>query len=29
MAIMNAKAGEIRKVASPNGEYEVEIVEIC
>ena len=29
MAIMNAKAGEIRKVASPNGEYEVEIVAIC
>ena len=29
MAIMNAKVGEKRKVASPNGEYEVEIVEIC
>ena len=28
-AIMNCKAGEIKKVASPNGEYEVEIVEIC
>ena len=29
MAIMNAKVGEKRKVASPNGEYEVEIVAIC
>ena len=28
-AIMNGKVGEIKKVASPNGEYEVEIVEIC
>lgn len=28
-AIMNAKVGEVKKVASPNGEYEVEIVEIC
>ena len=28
-AIMNSKVGEIKKVASPNGEYEVEIVEIC
>ena len=28
-AIMNAKAGEIRKVESANGEYEVEIVEVC
>ena len=28
LAIMNAKAGEIRKVDSPNGQYEVEIVEI-
>ena len=28
-AIMDAKVGEVRKVASPNGEYEVEIVEIC
>ena len=29
MAIMNAKAGEVKKVASPNGEYEVKVVEIC
>ena len=28
-AIMNGKVGEIKKVASPNGEYEVEIVAIC
>ena len=28
-AIMNAKVGDIRKVESPNGEYEVEVVEIC
>ena len=28
-AIMDGKVGEIKKVASPNGEYEVEIVEIC
>lgn len=28
-AIMNAKVGDIKKVASPNGEYEVEVVEIC
>ena len=28
-AIMSAKVGEVRKVASPNGEYEVEVVEIC
>ena len=28
-AIMNAKVGEIKKVASPNGEYKVEIVAIC
>ena len=28
-AIMNSKVGEVKKVASPNGEYEVEIVEIC
>ena len=28
-AIMNSKVGEIKKVESPNGEYEVEIVEIC
>ena len=28
-AIMNSKVGEIKKVASPNGEYEVEVVEIC
>lgn len=27
-AIMNAKAGEIRSVESPNGTYDVEIVEI-
>ena len=27
-AIMNAKAGEVRKVDSPNGQYEVEVVEI-
>ena len=26
---MSAKVGEVRKVASPNGEYEVEVVEIC
>ena len=29
LAIMNSKVGEIKKVTSPNGEYEVEIVEIC
>ena len=29
IAIMNSKVGEIKKVASPNGEYEVEVVEIC
>ena len=29
LAIMNSKVGEVKKVASPNGEYEVEIVEIC
>ena len=28
-AIMNSKVGEVKKVESPNGEYEVEIVEIC
>ena len=28
-AIMSAKVGEVRKVESPNGEYEVEVVEIC
>ena len=28
-AIMDSKVGETRKVESPNGEYEVEIVEIC
>ena len=28
-AIMNSKVGETRRVESPNGEYEVEIVEIC
>ncbi len=28
-AIMNAKVGDIKKVESPNGEYEVEVVEIC
>ena len=28
-AIMNGKVGEVKKVASPNGEYEVEIVAIC
>ena len=28
-AIMNGKVGEIKKVSSPNGEYEVEIVAIC
>ena len=28
-AIMNCKVGDIKKVESPNGEYEVEIVEIC
>ena len=28
-AIMNAQVGEVRKVASPNGEYEVEVIEIC
>lgn len=28
-AIMSAKVGEIRKVDSPNGEYEVEVVEVC
>lgn len=28
-AIMSAKVGEVRKVESPNGQYEVEIVEIC
>ena len=28
-AIMNSKVGEVKKVASPNGEYEVEVVEIC
>lgn len=28
-AIMNAKVGEVKKVDSPNGEYEVEVVEIC
>ena len=28
-AIMNSRVGEIKKVASPNGEYEVEVVEIC
>ena len=28
-AIMNAKVGEVKKVASPNGEYEVEVVAIC
>jgi len=28
VAIMNAKAGEIRTVESPNGSYDVEIVEI-
>ena len=27
-AIMNAKAGDIRTVESPNGTYDVEIVEI-
>ena len=27
-AIMNAKAGEIRSVESPNGTYDVEVVEI-
>ena len=27
-AIMNAKVGEIRSVESPNGTYDVEIVEI-
>lgn len=26
---MNAKVGDIKKVESPNGEYEVEVVEIC
>lgn len=28
-AIMNSKVGEVKKVESPNGEYEVEVVEIC
>ena len=28
-AIMNAKVGDVKKVESPNGEYEVEVVEIC
>ena len=28
MAIMNAKAGEVRSVNSPNGKYDVEILEI-
>ena len=28
-AIMNGKVGEVKKVSSPNGEYEVEIVAIC
>lgn len=28
-AIMNAKVGDIKKVESPNREYEVEVVEIC
>lgn len=28
-AIMDAKVGEVKKVTSPNGEYEVEVVEIC
>ena len=28
VAIMNAKAGEVRTVESPNGSYEVEILEI-
>ncbi len=28
-AIMNAQVGEVKKVASPNGEYEVEVIEIC
>lgn len=28
-AIMSAKVGEVRKVESPNGQYEVKIVEIC
>lgn len=28
-AIMNAKIGDVRSVESPNGKYEVEIVEIC
>ena len=28
-ATMNAKVGDIKKVESPNGEYEVEVVEIC
>ena len=23
------KVGEVKKVASPNGEYEVEVIEIC
>ena len=27
-AIMNAKAGDIRSVESPNGTYDVEVVEI-
>ena len=27
-AIMNAKVGEVRSVESPNGTYDVEIVEI-
>ena len=28
LAIMNAKAGEVRTVESPNGSYDVEILEI-
>ena len=28
-AIMHGKKGDIKKVMSPNGEYEVEIVEVC
>lgn len=28
-AIMHCKKGDIKKVISPNGEYEVEIVEVC
>lgn len=28
-AIMHGKKGDIKKVSSPNGEYEVEIVEVC